>query len=65
MGFWIKAIECLYTIISRPEPEPIPEIDEEVSDVEKRRALRRRGRRQAFITGELEPETVDKKRLLG
>lgn len=48
-----------------PEPEPIPEIDEEVSDVEKRRALRRRGRRQAFITGELEPETVDKKRLLG
>lgn len=48
-----------------PEPEPIPEIDEEVSDVEKKRALRRRGRRQTIITGELEPVTTGKKRLLG
>lgn len=48
-----------------PEPEPIPEVSEEVTDIEKRRAVRRRGRRQTVLTGELIPEATGKKRLLG
>jgi len=44
-----------------PPPPPIPEVDEE--GVRPRR--RRRGRAETFITGELEPETLGKKRLLG
>jgi hypothetical protein len=48
-----------------PEPELEPEVDEEVGDIEKRRARRRRGRRQAILTGELVPESTGKKTLLG
>lgn len=46
-----------------PEPPPaIPEVGEEVEDIARRR--RPRGRREAWLTGELVPET-GKKRVLG
>lgn len=36
-----------------PPPPPIPDVGEEVEDIARRK--RRRGRRETFITGELEP----------
>lgn len=47
-----------------PPPPPIPEADEGVSD-EARRRMRRKGRKETIITGELVPEDVGKKTLLG
>jgi len=44
--------------------EPLPEVMEGAEDEAKKRARRRKGRRETFITGELAPEPT-KKTLLG
>ena len=49
-----------------PEPIPVPEVEPsgEAGD-EARKKRYRRGRRETFLTGALEPQTTGKKRLLG
>lgn len=47
-----------------PEPEPMPESLGETGE-EARKMRKRKGRGKTIITGELEPEFVGKKRLLG
>lgn len=52
------------------EPEPAPtelatETPELIKQQEARKRRRRRGRRTTVVTGELAPEVVGKKRLLG
>jgi len=44
---------------------PIPTQDTGAGDAEKRRLLRKRGRRETFLTGDLVPEDTGKKKLLG
>ena len=48
-----------------PDPVPLPYDDElqEASEFEKRRALRRKGRRKTIVTGELEPAQTKKIKL--
>jgi len=47
-----------------PPPPATPEAPEEVGDTERKRAARRKGRKQTFLTGDLIPET-EQKTLLG
>lgn len=54
--------------VAEPEPAPIElatETPELVKQEEARKRRRRRGRKQTVITGELAPEIVGKKSLLG
>lgn len=48
-----------------PKTEPLPEVIEGAEDEARKKARRRKGRKETFITGELVPEPMGKKALLG
>jgi hypothetical protein len=56
------------TVVEPPEAlkeGPPATVDEQVGDVERKRLLRKRGRKATFLTGDLVPEFTGKKTLLG
>jgi len=55
-----KAVEAP---VVRKEPEAMPDVGPEVGDIARRK--RPRGRMETFLTGDLEPMYLGKKRLLG
>lgn len=69
MGF-LKPKTIKAPAVAEPEPEEpavelAAEIPEEIKQQEARKRRQRRGRRKTVITGELSPESVGKKALLG
>lgn len=65
-GLFSKPKKVSMPPVKPVEPLPTPELmTEEAKAEEARKGRRRRGRAKTIVTGELEPETTAKTRLLG